>query len=167
MSENFAPYRPDRVIMSSVLDRLGDLEPERSLDQAACLQTQTQQLREAIRRDLEALLNTRRPPESVPLKLTELASSAFSYGVDGFISANLVTDEDKEYFARALEQSIAHNEARLLSVNVIILSHVNPERVLKLRIEAIVRVLGNKSPIHFQTRIDPSSQRFSIEAVNE
>lgn len=160
--------RQDRVIASSVLDRLLDEEPDQLSDQLMSLSAQTRHLRESIRRDLEALLNTRRSPQSPPANLPELAESALTYGVDGFVSANLVTDEAKVDLARALERRIAQTETRLTNVHVTILRNRNTgERTLKMRIEASFRLQDGTPPIRFETTIDPSSQRFSIESANE
>ena len=169
MADQLARYvQQDRVIASSVLDRLLDSEPDRPSDQSMSLTAQTRQLRESIRRDLEALLNTRRSPLSPPAHLPELADSALSYGVDGFVSANLVTDEAKVDLARALERRIARTETRLANVHVTILRNRNTgERTLKMRIEASFRLQDETPPIRFETTIDPSSQRFSIESAHE
>lgn len=169
MADPLARYvQQDRTIASSVLDRLLDSEPDRPTDQFMSISAQTRQLRECIRRDLEALLNTRRSPVSPPQQMSELSDSALSYGVDGFVSANLVTDEAKIALAYALERRIARTETRLANVHVTILKNrTTGERTLKMRIEASFRLQEGMPPIHFETTIDPSSQRFSIEAANE
>lgn len=158
----------DRVIATSVFDRLLDSEPDRPTDGPISIPAQTRLLQESIRRDLEALLNTRRSPASPPGSFGELSDSVLSYGVDGFVSANLVTDEAKIALARSLEHRIASTETRLDNVRVTILkSRTTGERTLKMRIEANYRLQEGAPPIHFETTIDPSSQRFSIEAAHE
>ncbi|GGA88201.1 type VI secretion protein [Brucella endophytica] len=169
MADPLARYmQQERVIASSVLDRLLDSEPDRPADPPMSIPAQIRQLRESIRRDLEALLNTRRSPVSPPAHLSELTDSALTYGVDGFVSANLVTDEAKIALAHALEGRIARTETRLTNVHVTILKgRATGERTLKMRIEASFRLQDGMPPIRFETTIDPSSQRFSIEAANE
>jgi type VI secretion system protein ImpF len=169
MADPLAKYQQqDRVIASSVIDRLLDNEPDRPADPPMSIPAQIRQLRESIRRDLEALLNTRRSPMSPPAHLSELSDSAFTYGVDGFVSANLVTDQAKTALARALQQRIATTETRLSDVRVTVLRNRSTgERTLRMRIEASFRLQEGMPPIRFETTIDPSSQRFSIEAGDE
>src|SRR5690242_11708760 len=79
----------DRVLARSILDRLIDEAPDRAVDPPMSFVDQVRDVREAIRRDLEALLNTRRCPATPPAALTELKDALVSYGVDGVVSANL------------------------------------------------------------------------------
>ena len=85
----------EQVLSRSILDRLLDATPDLVQDPALSLADQAREMREAIRRDLEALLNTRRCPASPPDRLAELGDALVSYGVEGIVSANLVTDEAK------------------------------------------------------------------------
>ncbi|MGO7917306.1 type VI secretion system baseplate subunit TssE, partial [Rhizobium ruizarguesonis] len=56
----------DRVLARSILDRLIDEAPDRTADPPGSFVDQVRDVREAIRRDLEALLNTRRCPATPP-----------------------------------------------------------------------------------------------------
>ncbi|MDP9837049.1 type VI secretion system protein ImpF [Neorhizobium huautlense] len=161
-------YRPrDRVLSRSILDRLIDDAPDRDFDPPASVTDQTRQMREAIRRDLESLLNTRRCPSAPPSELTELKDALVSYGLDGMVSANLVTDEAKLSLARMIERRISMFETRLSEVRVTILkSRTMTERALRMRIQASFRLHEGMPPISFESTIDPSTQRFLVEAAN-
>lgn len=161
-------YRPrDRVLSRSILDRLIDDAPDRDFDPPASVTDQTRQMREAIRRDLESLLNTRRCPSAPPSELSELKDALVSYGVDGMVSANLVTDEAKLSLARMIERRISMFETRLSDVRVTILkSRTMTERALRMRIQASFRLHEGMPPISFESTIDPSTQRFLVEAAN-
>lgn len=161
-------YRPrDRVLSRSILDRLIDDAPDRDFDPPTSVTDQTRQMREAIRRDLECLLNTRRCPSAPPSDLTELKDALVSYGVDGMVSANLVTDEAKLSLARMIERRISMFETRLSDVRVTILkSRTMTERALRMRIQASFRLHEGMPPISFESTIDPSTQRFLVEAAN-
>ncbi|MGH6862005.1 MAG: type VI secretion system baseplate subunit TssE, partial [Phyllobacterium sp.] len=157
----------DRVLSRSILDRLLDPSPDLTKDAPSSLVDQVREMREAIRRDLEALLNTRRCPKAPPGKLGELKDALVSYGVDGVVSANLVTDESKLRLARAIERRIALFETRLSAVRVTILkSRTAGERALRMRIQATFRLYDGMPPISFESTIDPSTQRFLVEAAN-
>jgi type VI secretion system protein ImpF len=161
-------YRPrDRVLARSILDRLIDDAPDRDFDPPISVTDQIREVRESIRRDLEALLNTRRCPVAPPAELAELKTALVSYGVDGMVSANLVTDEAKLQLARMIERRISMFETRLSDVRVTILkSRTMTERALRMRIQATFRLHEGMPPISFESTIDPSTQRFLVEAAN-
>ncbi|MEH2701268.1 type VI secretion system baseplate subunit TssE (plasmid) [Rhizobium leguminosarum] len=157
----------DRVLASSILDRLIDEAPDRTVDPPMSFVDQVRDVREAIRRDLEALLNTRRCPATPPAALSELRDALVSYGVDGVVSANLMTDQAKLKLAQAIERRIALFETRLSDVRVTILkSRTMTERALRMRIQATFRLHEGMPPISFESTIDPSTQRFLVEAAH-
>ncbi|WP_117190281.1 type VI secretion system baseplate subunit TssE [Rhizobium terrae] len=165
MADPLERYRPrDRVLARSILDRLIDEAPDRTFDPPTSLVDQVREVRESIRRDLEALLNTRRCPTAPPAVLAELKDALVSYGVDGIVSANLVTDEAKLRLAQAIERRIVLFETRLSDVRVTILkSRTMTERALRMRIQATFRLHEGMPPISFESTIDPSTQRFLVE----
>ncbi|MGB8291199.1 type VI secretion system baseplate subunit TssE [Rhizobium ruizarguesonis] len=157
----------DRVLARSILDRLIDEAPDRTVDPPMSFVDQVRDVREAIRRDLEALLNTRRCPTTPPAALSELRDALVSYGVDGIVSANLMTDQAKLKLAQAIERRIALFETRLSDVRVTILkSRTMTERALRMRIQATFRLHEGMPPISFESTIDPSTQRFLVEAAH-
>ncbi|NNU49147.1 type VI secretion system baseplate subunit TssE [Rhizobium sp. WYCCWR 11279] len=157
----------DRVLARSILDRLIDEAPDRAVDPPMSFVDQVRDVREAIRRDLEALLNTRRCPATPPAALSELKDALVSYGVDGIVSANLMTDQAKLKLAEVIERRIALFETRLADVRVTILkSRTMTERALRMRIQATFRLHEGMPPISFESTIDPSTQRFLVEAAH-
>lgn len=166
MADPLDRYRPtERVLTRSVLDRLLDDNPDLETDPHLSLSQQVVEMRETIRRDLEALLNTRRRPEAPPSALNELNDALVSYGVDGMLSASLVTDESKLRLARLMERRIAMFETRLSNIKVTILkARMEGERALRMRINASFRLHEGMPPVSFESRIDPSTQSFIVEA---
>ncbi|WP_106797353.1 type VI secretion system baseplate subunit TssE [Rhizobium sp. H4] len=157
----------DRVLSRSILDRLIDEAPDRAADPSVSFVDQVREVREAIRRDLEALLNTRRCPTTPPTDLSELRNALVSYGVDGIVSANLMTDQAKLKLAEAIERRVALFETRLADIRVTILkSRTMTERALRMRIQATFRLHEGMPPISFESTIDPSTQRVLVEAAH-
>ncbi|PDV87412.1 MULTISPECIES: type VI secretion system baseplate subunit TssE [unclassified Rhizobium] len=157
----------DRVLSRSILDRLIDEAPDRAVDPPTSFVDQVREVREAIRRDLEALLNTRRCPTTPPTALSELRDALVSYGVDGIVSANLMTDQAKLKLAEAIERRVALFETRLADIRVTILkSRTMTERALRMRIQATFRLHEGMPPISFESTIDPSTQRVLVEAAH-
>ncbi|AIC31004.1 type VI secretion system lysozyme-related protein (plasmid) [Rhizobium etli bv. mimosae str. IE4771] len=168
MADPLERYRlRDRVLSRSILDRLIDEAPDRAVDPPMSFVDQVREVREAIRRDLEALLNTRRCPTTPPAALSELRDALVSYGVDGIVSANLMTDQAKLKLAEAIERRVALFETRLADIRVTILkSRTMTERALRMRIQATFRLHEGMPPISFESTIDPSTQRVLVEAAH-
>lgn len=147
----------------SLLDRLLDAEPDLSVDTPRTRQRQVRDALESLRRDLEAVLNTRRCPATPPGGLKQLRRSLLTFGVGDFIGANMVTREQRQVFAAALEEQIRDSEPRLRNLSVSVLDpRDGGERVLRLRIEASVVLEDHAVPVLFASSINPATLRFSV-----
>ena len=147
----------------SLLDRLLDAEPDRLADPPRSRPQQVSDALESLRRDLETVLNTRRCPTTPPGALPQLKRSLLTYGVGDFIGANMITREQRAVFARTLEESIRDSEPRFRNLAVSVLDpHEAGERVLRLRIEAMVVLEDNAVPVLFASSINPATLRFSV-----
>jgi type VI secretion system protein ImpF len=78
------------VAQLSLLDRLIDEEPDKLRDPPLSSTESIAALRRSVRRDLEALLNTRRRWRSWPETYTELGVSPLGYGIWTFLRVLLV-----------------------------------------------------------------------------
>ena len=147
----------------SLLDRLLDAEPDRLADAPRTRQRQVSDALESLRRDLEAVLNTRRCPNTPPGTLPRLKRSLLTYGVGDFIGANMITREQRATFAATLEESIRESEPRFRNLAVSVLDPRDAgERVLRLRIEAMVVLEDSAVPVLFASSINPATLRFSV-----
>ena len=156
-------FRPrEQVVARSLLDRLMDDEPSVATDTPRPVGEQMAAAREALRRDLEALLNTRCRPQTPP---GALGDTLVGYGVESLFGAALVTREARAWLARSLQRAIATHEPRLEGVEVEALAPADPgERSLRLRIRARVSVTLGLPPVTFETRMDPTTQAFAVDA---
>ncbi len=156
----------DGLRPASVFDRLLDDAPDLMVEIPQTRAAHTRALTEAVRRDLEALLNARRRPTTPPASLPELRRSLFTYGMSDFVSANLITAEQRRIFAAKLAETIRMFEPRFKSVSVTVLDPRDAaERVLRLRIEALMVIDSDPVPMLFQTNLNPATLRFSIAEV--
>ena len=81
-------------IVPSILDRLLDDEPEVSREPLPNRFQNLSQLKKAVARDLEALLNTRQEIlEELPPEFTEVSRSLITYGLPDFSSLSLLNIE--------------------------------------------------------------------------
>jgi type VI secretion system protein ImpF len=116
---------PFQTLQPSVLDRLIDSQSGGTPDRPGYT---LRQMEDAVRRDLEDLLNTRRPPEFVTGPegrdepffggLEEVKTSVANFGLRDLAYFNMVTPELREEFARHIEQVIRAYEPRLREIHV-------------------------------------------------
>ncbi|RVV98304.1 type VI secretion system baseplate subunit TssE [Mesobaculum littorinae] len=148
---------------ASLLDRLLDYAPDRPADPPVLEAETLAGLRESLRRDLSILLNTRCRPVSPPARLPHLDDSLVSLGVEDFFNASLVTDTQRQHFARRLQQRLARFEPRLEDLSVSLPGNDGDDRrSLRLRIQARYRAQPGLPPLVFDTRLDPVTHHFRI-----
>jgi type VI secretion system protein ImpF len=143
----------ERTVQPSVLDRLIDDDPSSLAEAPISRAESVQALREAVRRDLEALLNTRRTPEPAPDGLAELAASLYHFGLPDISSMSRDSPETPARLTRLVEEAIALFEPRLTAVKVVA---VPDER----------STLGElRFVIEGTLQLDPVPERISFDTV--
>lgn len=155
--------KPPANLLPSVLDRLIDDNPESAQDVVLSRRQQLAALRNSVRRDLEALLNSHYRCFSPPPELDELPRSLIEYGVKDFVSAFVGTDLLREDLRRSLQEAIRIFEPRFAKVEVTLLNDGERiDRSLRFRIDALMYAEPAPEPISFDSRLDPASQSFSV-----
>ncbi|MEM7497634.1 MAG: type VI secretion system baseplate subunit TssE [Pseudomonadota bacterium] len=169
MASPLERYRlADRPLRGSLLDRLIDDDPSTLRDPPVDRREALAALREALRRDLELLLNTRCPPVTPPADLEALPESLSCFGTQDFFAAGLATREEREALARALEHQIARFEPRLVDLGVSVMPTRDPaQRMLRLRIQARFTPQPGLPALVFQTQLDPTTQRFTVRDADD
>lgn len=158
------PKLPQSTIVPSLLDRLTQPESGPVVKQIGW-NAALARLKQSLRRDLEALLNTRRRPGSLGDDLPELARSSVRFGIPDFVAVNMAAQERQAAFGRTLERVIRDYEPRLAGVAVTLLPPPRgQDRTLCFRIEAMIRVEPAPEPIIFESVLDPISRTFSVKA---
>jgi type VI secretion system protein ImpF len=152
------------VAQSSLLDRLIDQEPDKSRDASMSPAESLAALRRSVRRDLEALLNTRRRWRSWPDTYTHLARSPLGYGIADFSSGAFNNPRERERLRYELEEAIRLFEPRLTRLRVRILDPKDPlEATLRLRIEGLLCVEPAPDPIAFDTFVDTATTEVVVK----
>src|SRR5579883_1420613 len=103
----------------SILDRLTDREPENQQEAMQSQAASVRQLKAAVRRDLEWLLNTRRIATDLPETYELLSESLYNYGLPDFSAYSVNSPRDRARLLRTLEKTISLFEPRLMQVKVI------------------------------------------------
>jgi len=148
---------------ASLLDRLIDREPK---VRAEAISSQAQSLRElktSIRRDLEYLLNSRRPPVEIPEGSRELQHSVFYFGLPDISGMAVTSSKDQKVMMSMIERVVADYEPRLTNVVVSLSPVAGRARVLKFQIEALLMIEPAPERIAFDTTLELTSGQYSVE----
>jgi type VI secretion system protein ImpF len=156
----------ERTVQQSVLDRLVDEEPGLAGDPTITWGESVRQLKIALRRDLDWLLNTRRTTMVVPEEYEELRASLFNYGLVDITSVSRDAWETRGRLARAVEEAVRLFEPRLESVRVG-LSEEPDGSALRFRytVEAVLRLDPTPERIVFDTVLDVPRASFEIAST--
>lgn len=163
MSERGAPR-----IRLPLLDRLLDADPDAPPSLPPSHADAIEALRDAVRRDLEALLNARRRRVPIPDRFTELPVSPLGYGVPDPTAGSFTDEERRMALAREVEATIRRFEPRLANVRVR-LSEFDPElfdRTLRVRIEALLRTDPVPEAVTFETLVRPTTLDVAVRQAS-
>ncbi|MFI5311592.1 MAG: type VI secretion system baseplate subunit TssE [Gemmatimonadales bacterium] len=156
----------ERVVQLSVLDRLLDDEPRSGVEASLTRAQSILLLRAAVARDLDALLNTRRTPEPAPEELEEVRASVYHYGMPDLSSLSQDALNDRSRLVQMLEETVALFEPRLTDVKVVVApAEEHSPRVLRFRIEALLRMDPQPERIAFDTRVEVNTGRYALEGT--
>ncbi len=149
-------------VVTSVLDRLLDYEPEINREAIASRSKSLRELKTAIRRDLEWLLNTRQVAGGLPSDLKEINNSVAAFGLPDFTALNIESADDQKSIKREIEDAVRRFEQRLEGV-VVSIEPVRPsERILRFRIDARLKIDPAPEPITFDTILQLGSGQYQV-----
>ncbi len=151
----------DRIAQASLLDRLIDREPGSSREPVQ-YRPSPGQLKDAVVRDLENLLNTRRQILLPPPEYREVNSSLYLYGLQDFTAKNPDSPLVRQRLRQTIEQTIARYEPRLKNATVHIETASKNARDLRFRITAIMIAGPVTEPVTFDTYFDISRSEYRI-----
>jgi type VI secretion system protein ImpF len=122
------------------------------------------ELKRAVARDLEALLNTRQEAlEELPESLEEVRRSLVTYGLPDFTSASLLSSRDRARIRRALEDTIAAFEPRLERVRISLEESERSERAMHFRVEGWLRVEPSPEAVAFDTVLQLTTREYTVQ----
>ena len=164
----FDRYRSGRRAKAgaSLLDRLLDARPDQARDRPQSAAETVAQLRAALHRDVECLLNARRPWRSVAWP--ELRTSPLGYGISDFTAGAFNDQHEREALRAEIEEAIRRFEPRLTQVQVQVAEDTSPLRAtLMLRINALLRMEPLPEAISFDTLIDTTTADVTLRPVQD
>lgn len=156
-------FNYDIRITPSVFDRLIDNAPQTRPEAPASRQQSLRELKQAVKRDLEWLLNTRQLLGGVPLELKETTHSLAAFGLPDFTGISLKSATDQAYVRRTIETAISIFEPRLQDVLVILLAGEGSDHVMRFRIDARLKVDPAPEPVTFDTFLQLDNGQYFVK----
>lgn len=147
----------------SVLDRLIDLEPKSSQESLKSRSFTVNDLKQAVRRDLEWLLNTRQKVIDIPETLEEVNNSLAVYGLPDIISVSASDHGEQKKLTKQIENAIRLFEPRFLDVRVTLEPFDTYDRSFRFRIDARLDTEPVPEPISFDTVLQFGSNEFVLQ----
>lgn len=142
--------------MKSLIERLNSATPDGARNDIYAM-------RDAVSRDLEALLNTRSEgARLIPQVFEECRKSSLTYGIPDFSSYSLLSPQDRDRIRRALELAISQHEARLTRVRVGLEPQHQYERVLKFRVDALLSLGSDREKVQFDAVLQLNTQAYLV-----
>jgi type VI secretion system protein ImpF len=146
---------------ASILDRLMDQDPAVTHEPVQ-EGFSVGQIKDAVARDLENLLNTRRNIITPPASCREVGNSLFVYGLPDFTSRNPAHIAVRSQLRLEIEKTITRFEPRLKNVTVHIDSPGATGRNLHFRITGVLVVDPITEQVVFDTSFDLNRSKYSI-----
>jgi len=150
-------------IVPSVLDRLLDDAPQETHDPGSTLTQDLELYKARVRRDLEAMLNTRQESPADLSAYPELQRSLLAYGLPDFTSLSLQSDTDRARMRDAIETAIRHFEPRIMDAAVMVDAPDQKTQQLAFRVEGYLRVDPVPAPVSFDAVLQLSTQQYQIK----
>jgi type VI secretion system protein ImpF len=159
-----ARVRPTQPLVPSVLDRLLNDDPEATRELPSSRHQVLRDLKHAVRRDLENLLNTRVRCQNLPDDSPELKKSLVNYGVPDITGAPLGAAAEREAFCRELEAIIRENEPRFQKIKITPSTNTDVEdRTFRFRIDALLIAEPAPEPIIFDSELRPGTGDIEVK----
>lgn len=148
--------------LPSLIDRLIDPDSAGTLARTGY---GLEEMIDAVRRDLEELLNTRRGQQVPAERYAELSRSVFNYGLPDLVTTPAATLQQREALARLLEQIVTLYEPRIRDVRATVRGNVDgKDRAIKFRIEGKMRV--EPAPdVEFETVLELSTGHSKVNSA--
>jgi type VI secretion system protein ImpF len=145
----------ETTITVSVLDRLIDLEPNNRMENSLSRSQSVRLLKNAVRRDLEWLLNSRRICDPPDEGLKEVNHSTYNYGLPDLSALTMLSSGDRNRLVRQVLATISQFEPRLANVRLVMVEAPDSaKKDVRLRVEAMLRMDPVPEPITFDTVIE-------------
>jgi type VI secretion system protein ImpF len=146
----------------SVLDRLIDLEPRAQRDAPATRTDSIRDLRHAVRRDLDNLLNSRNTFSDLSPDFVEAGQSVLTYGLPDLTAFAVSSVRDQNRLRQVIETIIRTFEPRLKNINVTLTPPSSTDRSLRMHVDARLVVDPSPEPIGFDIIVPVHTGKYEV-----
>jgi len=150
----------------SVLDRLIDKDPKTRSEIPLTRAQSLRELKLALKRDLEWLLNTRKTIDPSPDSARETVRSVYHYGFEDISSKSVLSSRDHSDLIREMEASIAVFEPRLKRAKVRMEQTEGNYRTLKFVIEGLLCMDPAPEPVRFDTVLELGKGEYEVKGAD-
>ncbi len=156
------PREEDRPVQQSFLDRLV-VDDDVTYGPAASRAQSVRDLKAAVRRDLEWLLNTRAVAQPPREALSELRASVYNYGLGDITSISADDPRGRARLRQMIETSILTFEPRLSAPQVNEITNTRESRQIRFSIEAVLKLDPSPERVSFDTVLDTATGQYMIK----
>lgn len=148
----------ETLVTQSVLDRLTQVE-----DWPTTRNQSVRFFRDALKRDLEWLLNTRKPPVPELQARPVVRDSVINFGLPDISAMGLSSTSDQRALRTAIEACVRAFEPRLTGVRVTLESSDAVDRRLRFHIEGNMKLDPSPEEISFDTVLELASGEYKVK----
>lgn len=148
----------ETLVTQSVLDRLMSVE-----DWPATRAQSLRYFKEALKRDLEWLLNTRKPPLDKIADYPMAEVSVINYGLPDITALGLNSASDTKRLRAGIEACLRNFEPRLADVRVTLEGGDVADRRLRFHIEGTMKLDPAPEEISFDTVLELASGEYKVK----
>jgi type VI secretion system protein ImpF len=151
----------DGTMPLSLFDRLIDNAPDETDDPAISDDAAFEQLKLGLRRDLEGLLNGKRPHAAWLARNPELDATVIGFGLPDLSTEDFGTASARERIRRMIATCIRTHEPRLDRVEVDV-DGAPTSTGVRFRISAVLRIQQFEEQVTYDARLRPSDRAIAV-----
>ena len=152
--QRFVPSLLDRLIDAAPLSGSEPTRPSLSLEQ----------LKDAVARDLESLLNARHGSSRDAFdRFANARRSIAAFGLDDFAAMSMASIDDRAAICRSIERAINNFEPRLRSVRVELDKRDTATQKLRFAIRAVLIAHPLQEPVNFDAVLQTTTQSYAVQ----
>ncbi|MBA2920549.1 type VI secretion system baseplate subunit TssE [Sphingomonas sp. MAH-20] len=151
-----------RVLVHSLLDRLIDDDPDRAVEQAEPEDVALARYKLGLRRDLEGLLNSKRPLLAATRQDDELGRTILGFGLADISTEDFSAIGARDRIRRMVAECIRDHEPRLSAVEVEV-DGAPTSKGIRFRITAVLTLTRSRETVIYDASVRPSDRAIAVE----
>ena len=156
-------YNRPPSFRASILDRLMDDTPLVTTESMSEIHLDMSRYKQAVARDLESLLNSRRVDFDERIEsLPQARRSIMTYGITDLSSLSLLDPGAQGHLRSQIKTAIERHEPRLSRVRVSLDVPKGRDRQLRFRVDAVLSVHPQKPPVVFDAMLQLNTNTYRI-----